>query len=776
MRFINKYFPLRIYRKITFSYFVIVLIAIFLICAVILSFSFLNSTKEIHSNSKSMLEQTCYSSEVIHGEVGNIVNQIISDNTIISFLYSREDDKVTNYYAFLTLTKLVNAYPYIEYIELYNPSYDKFFSTINVPDSLKDTFKQNTLNIIEKKDNNFLDIVPRKFTIDWSYKQAEELPVISYVFLPDFYYNSKCAIVINIDEAYVNKSITSALDSPDYSSFILNSHGQVVSHTERENYMLDYSNKEYVQDILASDLDHKTSTYQLDGTNQLITYVKSQIFDWYFVSIKPYNALFENIYTIWKITFIVAFIFIILGILISIQVTNNIYSPFKLLIEKVKQPLTAEGIFSTDKADEFKFLTNAFYQYDEMTKTMETYIDKSSQVMERNYILNIIKGSKRYFEETDKIIEKPDIFLQESNFCIVLFSIDNKRELELTGTQENQALSCFTLGKVASKLLSKHYKNYAIITDENEVSVLIQLLDDDIGSDFYNTLEVIQKHIMENLKATVSISVGDIVYTKNEISDSYRSARKYIKCKLFYGHNSIINSEKIKAHISSKTVRYPYSIEKKTFEGIKLQNIDSVNNNIMEFISFISSLSYSQAINYSDQFILSIYNHFIDIGYLEDKDFASCFDTINEIDLAETIDDISSQIKKLCANMITHLHDKSTHQTSQKHRKIIDEARVYINAHYTDPNMSLELLADKVALSPGYLGKLFKNTTSVTFVTYLNGIRLEKAKELLVSTNMSASKIGETVGIYNSTYFSTLFKKAYGISPSQYRGSLSKTS
>jgi YesN/AraC family two-component response regulator len=540
--------------------------------------------------------------------------------------------------------------------------------------------------------------------------------------------------------------------------------------------MQDYTGKKYVQDMLSNELSQQTLTYKLDGTNKLVTYVKSELIGWYFVSIKPYNVLFQNIITIWKITFIVAFIFILLGILISIQVTNNIYLPIKQLIDKVKHPLSVDGILSTNKADEFKYLTDAFYQYDELTKTMETYIDKSSQVMERNYILNIIKGNKKYFEETDKIIQKPEIFQQESNYCIVLFCIDNKHDIEHINTQENKALSCFTLTKVANKLLSKHYKNDAIITDENEVSVLIQLLDDDIGSDFYNTLEVIQSHIRENLGFTVSISVGDIVYTKNEILNSYKSAQKYIKCKLFYGHNSIINIEKVKSHITSKTVRYPYNIEKKTFDAIKLQNVELANRYIDEFIDYICMLSYCQAINYSDQFILSIYNHFIDIKCLEGKDFADCFDTINEIDMAETIDDISHELKNLCSNIISHLKDKKTHQTNKKHKKIIDEARLYINDNYTDPNLSLELLADKVALSAGYLGKLFKNTTSVTFITYLNTIRLEKAKELLTTTSYSASKIGEMVGIYNSTYFSTLFKKAYGITPSQYRGSMSKTS
>ncbi|HEY9594740.1 MAG TPA: helix-turn-helix transcriptional regulator, partial [Spirochaetia bacterium] len=65
--------------------------------------------------------------------------------------------------------------------------------------------------------------------------------------------------------------------------------------------------------------------------------------------------------------------------------------------------------------------------------------------------------------------------------------------------------------------------------------------------------------------------------------------------------------------------------------------------------------------------------------------------------------------------------------------------------------------------------RLFKLVAGQSFGDYLNSVRLEKARELLAGTNESAQAIGESVGIYNATYFSTLFKKAYGLSPSRYR-------
>ncbi|KOY17942.1 hypothetical protein AMS66_03100 [Paenibacillus xylanivorans] len=93
----------------------------------------------------------------------------------------------------------------------------------------------------------------------------------------------------------------------------------------------------------------------------------------------------------------------------------------------------------------------------------------------------------------------------------------------------------------------------------------------------------------------------------------------------------------------------------------------------------------------------------------------------------------------------------------------------YIRDHYPEPNLSLELVSNSAGLSSSYLGKLFKGSTGQSFSEYLNHTRLEMARELLLTTKDTAAKISETVGMYNITYFSTLFKKKYGASPSAYR-------
>ena len=92
-----------------------------------------------------------------------------------------------------------------------------------------------------------------------------------------------------------------------------------------------------------------------------------------------------------------------------------------------------------------------------------------------------------------------------------------------------------------------------------------------------------------------------------------------------------------------------------------------------------------------------------------------------------------------------------------------------IEDNISNPQLSLTLLSDKMGLSLGYLSNLFKKLIGVTFQEYVLTERMERAKIILLSTDMKNYEIAEAVGFEDPNYFSTAFKKKYGMSPNQYK-------
>ncbi len=95
-------------------------------------------------------------------------------------------------------------------------------------------------------------------------------------------------------------------------------------------------------------------------------------------------------------------------------------------------------------------------------------------------------------------------------------------------------------------------------------------------------------------------------------------------------------------------------------------------------------------------------------------------------------------------------------------------ALAYIGRHYAE-DLTLNTVADHVFLNREYLSRRFKQEVGVTFSEYLTSVRLKRARELLETTGLRISEVASQTGIPNVSYFSTIFRKEFGCSPSEIR-------
>lgn len=104
----------------------------------------------------------------------------------------------------------------------------------------------------------------------------------------------------------------------------------------------------------------------------------------------------------------------------------------------------------------------------------------------------------------------------------------------------------------------------------------------------------------------------------------------------------------------------------------------------------------------------------------------------------------------------------------QKHmNQMIHNTATYISQHLTD-DLSLEAIADAVNANPSYLSRVFKRECNETITEYITHMRIEKAKELLLSDKL-IYMVAESTGFHDPAYFSTTFKKYTGMSPKEFK-------
>ena len=132
------------------------------------------------------------------------------------------------------------------------------------------------------------------------------------------------------------------------------------------------------------------------------------------------------------------------------------------------------------------------------------------------------------------------------------------------------------------------------------------------------------------------------------------------------------------------------------------------------------------------------------------------------------MDNLSGQMQKI-GDLVERLCRLIQSNKSSPHAAIMQKARSFMDSNYGDSTLSLQRVSAEVHMSPSYFSIVFKQTVGRSFITYLTDLRMEQARHLLRNTDQKVYEISYAVGYDNATYFSTPFKKSFGMGPLEYR-------
>lgn len=121
----------------------------------------------------------------------------------------------------------------------------------------------------------------------------------------------------------------------------------------------------------------------------------------------------------------------------------------------------------------------------------------------------------------------------------------------------------------------------------------------------------------------------------------------------------------------------------------------------------------------------------------------------------------------------TYLQDQAdslSERRSPRNRKIAQDVIRFIEEHYGDPDMNLQLLAEHCRVSPANLSKIFRETMNAPITQYISDFRLERARQRIqAEEGETIADIAQQCGFNDYPYFSKIFKKRFGMAPLEYK-------
>jgi two-component system, response regulator YesN len=138
------------------------------------------------------------------------------------------------------------------------------------------------------------------------------------------------------------------------------------------------------------------------------------------------------------------------------------------------------------------------------------------------------------------------------------------------------------------------------------------------------------------------------------------------------------------------------------------------------------------------------------------------------VESLETHEALSATLSRLSEVAASTLDESSLHEPEWK----VLDFKEFIARHFPDKGLSIGKVAEKLSISESYLSKLLRRRLGTSFVDYLSEYRIERAKELLATSDMRSYEVAEAVGYPDARYFASLFKKRTGMTTSEYRRSL----
>ena len=354
-------------------------------------------------------------------------------------------------------------------------------------------------------------------------------------------------------------------------------------------------------------------------------------------------------------------------------------------------------------------------------KKLEDYFQEVLPKLQSNFFISLIEGRVRE-EDYERFLLDYQVDMKGPLFCCIIF---HTSENDVPDGMNPLLLSMSVEREIKQRLM-ENCNCQEFIYMGNTI-LIMELHSEDEIAQLTDKCDRFCRWAWRIMGAAVTAGVGTVCNNLYDISISYEGAREAVSYRVLYGTKRAIK-ETEKLHKNAAT-------------------ISQYNLATMEIVS---------------GFFKFCANNSMDFNEISGN-VQNLYERVTQLD--------ESSMTNWIINMSMAISEKLRSTRNSTSRRIITDAQNIVKDRYMEPALSLDDVCADLGVSNSYFSSIFKKETGQSFVSYLTDYRMDRAEEMVLNTDEKSYKIAEKVGYQDANYFSYVFKKKFGVSPSKYRAS-----
>ncbi|MCI9337493.1 MAG: helix-turn-helix transcriptional regulator [Lachnospiraceae bacterium] len=433
---------------------------------------------------------------------------------------------------------------------------------------------------------------------------------------------------------------------------------------------------------------------------------------------------------------------------------------------------------SEEYSDEYELIEIAFNRLYADTGKMKTAEYRYKQNAKKEMLQMLLYGDGSQIR-TEQLREAGVVW-DGDIFCVARVSMNHLETLKEIYSYSDMKLFSFAIINIMEEYLrNAGYTVYGVDNVDYSVSIIIQLEEEYENSSVFRRETFPLENITEIQKIlygakqelerilnsfTVFIGVGRSVKGYDAIHRSWLDTQ-YATIYRFTRGDQLVTL--FTSHMESyeSGIQYPWDIEKKLLSNMKAAKEEAVLTALEEFFAAVQKMAPDEmrwAINQllNSIFRIGMMNNF----KMKDGNPLDWKIWIHELNATDT----KYEMKDVLIRLILNLSMEDEESESGK-KKLADSVKQYVDEHFFEEMISVSEVASQMGYSVNYVRQVFKEIQGSSVSDYILEKRMEKARELLLTTNYTSKKIAQMVGYTDNRYFYVVFKKKTGETADSFR-------